>query len=136
MLISLSPYHFESEKFDFDRPISPAEFQWGIEIVRIFQPSWQDNRNRGMWTLPSSVEATLRHTPTMLADRQKVFVSEFSSISRSVFTRELATYQLVAINHLMDQRTLDFKSLKPRRLNDIHLALGLSSKKDPSRSEE
>ena len=65
-------HHFESERFDFDVPISPAEFQWRVELVRLFQPSWQDDRRRGMWTLTSSVEEVLQHTPILLSDRLKI----------------------------------------------------------------
>ena len=84
-----------------------------------------------MWSLPSSVEDALRHTPTMLADRQEIYGTEFVPISRSVFTRDLATYQLTAVNQLMDQGILDYKSLSPRKLKAIQLALGLSSKNLP-----
>ena len=124
-------HHFENERFDFDVPISPAEFQWGVELVWLFQPSWQDDHRRGMWSLPSSVEETLRNAPALLSDRQKIYGTNFISISRSVFILDLAKYQLVAINHLMDQGILDYKSLSPRKLKAIQLALGLSSKKLP-----
>ena len=84
-----------------------------------------------MWTLPSSVEEVLQHTPVLLSDRLKIYGTEFTAISRSVFTRDLTTYQLAAVNHLMDQGILDYKSLSPRKLKAIQLALGLSSKKLP-----
>ncbi len=38
-------HHYEDEKSDFSVSVLPAEFQWGIELVRLHQPSWQDNLN-------------------------------------------------------------------------------------------
>ena len=122
-------HHFENESFDFGVPISPSEFQWGVEIVRLFQPSWQDDRNRGMWFLPSFAEETLRGTQTMLADRSKLYGLAFVQVSRSIFTMDMAKYQLFGLNHLLEQGILDFKSLSPRKLEAIQLALGLTSKK-------
>ena len=41
-------HHFENDSFCFDVPVTAAEFQWGVEIVRLFQPQWQDDQNRGL----------------------------------------------------------------------------------------
>ncbi len=82
-----------------------------------------------MWSLSSSVEDVLLHTPEMLADRQKIYGMKFIPLCRSVFTRDLATYQLAAVNHLMDQEIIDYKSLGHHKLKAIQLAIGLTSKK-------
>ncbi len=124
-------HHFENESFDFDVPVSPSEFQWGVEIVRLFQPSWQDDQRRGIWSIPTTVEKTLRSTPDLLAERRNVYGSAFSSNSRSVFSRDLIKRQLFALNRLLEQGIQDFKSLSPRKLKAIQLTLGLSSKKLP-----
>ncbi len=108
-------HHFETESFDFDVPISPSEFQWGVEIVRLFQSSWQEDTSRGQWSLPSSVEETLRRTPDLLLARRNLFGSNYVSISRSIFIRDLTKFQLFAVNHLINQGILDFKSLSPRK---------------------
>ena len=82
-------HHFESESFDFDVPISPSGFQWGVERVRLFQPSWQADTSRGHWSLPLSVEKPLRKIHELLLARRSLFGSYYGSISKSVFIRDL-----------------------------------------------
>ena len=58
-----------------------------------------------------------------------MFGFSFHPILRSIFTREWAKFELFAVNHLINQGILDFKTLSSRKLKDCQLALGLSSKK-------
>ncbi len=124
-------HHFENESFDFSVPISPAEFHWGVEIVRLFQPSWQDEKNRGVWVLPSQVEAHLRKTVSKVSDCHALYGDAFTLISQRIFERDLLSFQLKAVNHLLEQGVENFKDLSPRKLRAIQLALGLVEKKLP-----
>ena len=124
-------HHFENEYFDFDVCVSPSKFQWGVEIVRLFQPSWQDDKNRGVWVLPTKVEEHLHRTGSKVAERHLLYGENFNSIREKVFERELATYQLKAVERLIEQGINSFKDLSPRKLRAIQLTLGLTEKKLP-----
>ena len=120
---------FENDSFDFDIPESAAEFRWGVEIVRLFLPSWQDEKNRGVWNIPVQVENHLRQTSSKVAERKALFGPDFRCTLKKIFDRDLATYQLIAVNHVVEQGVENFKDLSPRKLRAPQLALGLLEKK-------
>ena len=124
-------HHFENESFDFGVCVSSAEFQWGVEIVRLFQPSWQDDKNRGVWTLPAKVEEHLCSTESKVAERSLLYGENFNSIRTKMFDRDLAKYQLKAVERLIEQGIDSFNDLSPRKLRAIQLTLGLVEKKLP-----
>ena len=67
-------HHFEEEKFDFHVSVLPSEFQWGVELVRLYQPSWQDELNRGTWKLPAGIEDHLSGVSRRVRERGTVFM--------------------------------------------------------------
>ncbi len=128
-------HHFEEEKFDFPVPVLPAEFQWGVELVRLHQPSWQDNSNREVWKLPDGVEAHLSKVSQRVKERRDLYGSDPARVLLSLLYRDLLQLQLHAIDDLMSQGIKEFKSLSPRKLRAIQLALSLPSSKLPKTLE-
>ncbi len=67
-------HHFEEEKFKFSVSVLPSEFQWGVELVRLHQPSWQDDQERGVWKLPSGIEDHLSNVSRRVRERHELYV--------------------------------------------------------------
>ena len=128
-------HHFEEEKFDFPVSVLPAEFQWGVELVRRHQPSWQDNSNRGVWKWPNGVEAHLLGVSQRVKEWRDLYGSDPARVLLSLLHRDLLQLQLRAIDDLISQGIKDFKSLSPRKLRAIQLALSLPSSKLPKTLE-
>ncbi len=97
----------------------------------VWRPSWQDDKNRGVWVLPAKVEEHLHRTGSKIAERRLLYGENFNSIREKVFERELATYQLKEVERLIELGINSFKDLSPRKLRAIQLTLGLTEKKLP-----
>ncbi len=76
--------YYEEEKFEFPVAVVPAEFQWGVELVRLHQPSWQDNQIRGVWSLPSGVEDHLSNFSQRINERFELYGSDPAKILSSL----------------------------------------------------
>ncbi len=77
------------------------------------------------------MEEHLLRTGSKVAERHLLYGENFNSIREKVFERELATYQLRAVERLIEQGINSFKDLSPRKLRAIQLTLGLTEKKLP-----
>ena len=84
-----------------------------------------------MWSIPAQVERHLRQTSAKVAEWKALYGSDFSGVVKKVFSRELARYQLIAVNHLLEQGVENFKDLSSRKLTALQLTLGLLEKKLP-----
>ena len=128
-------HHFEEEKFDFPVSVLPAEFQWGVQLVRLHQPSWPDNSNRGVWKLPDGVESHLSGVSQRAKERRDLYGPDPAEVLLSLLHRDLLQLQLRAIDDLIRQGIKDFKSSSPRKLKAIQLVLSLPSSKLPKTLE-
>ncbi len=127
--------HFENENIDFDVHVSPAEFQWGVEIVRLHQSSWQDEKDRGVWRIPPDVETHLRALPEKIEERKLLHGDKFLDVQKLLFERDLIQYQLRALRRLQEQGVSTYSDLSPRKLRAIQLVLGIFSQKMPTTLE-
>ncbi len=100
-------------------------------MIRLFQTSWQDDKNRGTWTLPAQVENHLRKTGSKVANRRLLYGDGFLDVIHKLFERDIASLQLEAVMNLIEEGIDSFKDLSPRKLRAIQLALGLVERKLP-----
>ncbi len=77
------------------------------------------------------MEDHLRQTGSKVASRRLLFGENFTIISQKIFERDLASFQLKAVERLLEQRVDSFKDLSPRKLRAIQLTLELVEKKLP-----
>ncbi len=77
------------------------------------------------------MEDHLRLTDSKVASRRAIYGKHSCAIVKKIAERDLASYQLVGVNHLLPQGLDSFLGLSPRKLWAVQLTLGIVERKLP-----